>query len=127
MDKSAVVGLLKRPWVGFVAIIAAILLGASIRHPAVNYAATRPGLAGPQVAFAAELLMAFGLMSVVLIASNTQRVARFTGLFAAVLAATYISLESPLSGMSMNPARSFGSALPPRLWASLGCISRLRL
>ena len=98
---------------------AAILLGASIRHPAVNYAATRPGLAGPQVAFAAELLMAFGLMSVVLIASNTQRVARFTGLFAAVLVATYISLESPLSGMSMNPARSFGSALPPRLWASL--------
>ena len=28
MDKSAVVGLLKRPWVGFVAIIVAILLGA---------------------------------------------------------------------------------------------------
>src|SRR5262249_20744505 len=28
MDKSAVVVLLKRPWVGFVAIIAAILLGA---------------------------------------------------------------------------------------------------
>ena len=100
-------------------VLAAVLLGASIEHPAVNYAATRPGSAGPQVAFAAELLMAFGLMSVVLIASNTQRVARFTGLFAAVLAATYISLESPLSGMSMNPARSFGSALPPRLWASL--------
>jgi len=28
MDKSAVAGLLKRPWVGFIAIIAAILLGA---------------------------------------------------------------------------------------------------
>jgi len=36
-----------------------------------------------------------------------------------MLVATYISLESPLSGMSMNPARSFGSALPARLWGSL--------
>jgi aquaporin Z len=99
--------------------LAAALLGASIEHPAVNYAATRPGATGPRVAFVAELLIAFGLMSVVLIASNTQRVARFTGLFAAALVATYISLESPLSGMSMNPARSFASALPPRLWASL--------
>src|SRR5215472_6090927 len=100
-------------------LLAAVLLGASIEHPAVNYAATRPGSAGPQVAFVAELLMAFGLMCVVLIASNTQRVARFTGLFAAVLVATYISLESPLSGMSMNPARSFGSAVAARLWFSL--------
>ena len=32
---------------------------------------------------------------------------------------TYISLESPLSGMSMNPARSFGSAVAARLWTGL--------
>jgi len=100
-------------------LLAAGLLGASIKHPAVNYAATLPGAGGPRVAFVAEFLIAFGLMSVVLIVSNTQRVARFTGLFAAALVATYISLEAPLSGMSMNPARSFGSALPARLWASL--------
>ena len=100
-------------------LVAAQLLGATIKHPAVNYAATRPGSAGPRVAFVAELLIAFGLMFVVLITSNTQRVARFTGLFVAALVATYISLESPLSGMSMNPARSFASALQPRLWASL--------
>jgi aquaporin Z len=29
----------------------------------------------------------------------------------AVLIAVYIAFESPLSGMSLNPARSFGSAL----------------
>ena len=32
---------------------------------------------------------------------------------------TYISLEAPLSGMSMNPARTFGSALPGHLWTAL--------
>ena len=100
-------------------LLAAVLLGGTIKHPAVDYAATLPGAGGPRVAFVAELLISFGLMFVVLITSNTQRVARFTGLFVAALVATYISLESPLSGMSMNPARSFASALPPRLWASL--------
>jgi len=100
-------------------LLASRLLGASIEHPAVNYAATLPGTSGPRVAFVAELLISFVQMSVILIVSNTQCVARFTGLFAATLVATYISLESPLSGMSMNPARSFGSALPPHLWASL--------
>ena len=100
-------------------LVAAQLLGATIKHPAVHYAATLPGASGPRVAFVAEFLIAFVLMSVILVASNTERVARFTGLFAAMLVATYISLESPLSGMSMNPARSFGSALPARLWGSL--------
>jgi aquaporin Z len=28
-------------------------------------------------------------------------------------------LESPLSGMSMNPARTFGSAFPAQLWTAL--------
>ncbi len=78
-----------------------------------------PGPGGPRLAFVAELLIAFGLMSVVLIVSNSQRLARFTGLFAATLVATYISLESPLSGMSMNPARTFGSAVPAGIWTAL--------
>ena len=34
------------------------------------------------------------------------------GLFAGVLVATYIALEAPYSGMSMNPARSLASAVP---------------
>jgi aquaporin Z len=28
----------------------------------------------------------------------------------------YIAVEAPLSGMSMNPARTFASALPAQLW-----------
>jgi aquaporin Z len=100
-------------------MLAAALLGSRIGHPAVNYAATVPGPQGPWIAFIAEALIACIQMSMVLTVSNTDRLARYTGVFAAILVATYISLESPLSGMSMNPARSFGSAVPARLWNSL--------
>ncbi|HSB79502.1 MAG TPA: aquaporin [Candidatus Methylomirabilis sp.] len=88
------------------------LFGPWVSHPSVKYVATIPGMDGPSVAFLAELVISFGLMLVVLITSNTERLARFTGLFAGGLVAAYITLEAPLSGMSMNPARTFASAVP---------------
>src|SRR5206468_11315248 len=69
--------------------------------------------------FLAEFVIAFILMSVVLRVSNTPHLARFTGLFAGALVATYITFEAPLSGMSMNPARTFGSAFAGHLWTGL--------
>ena len=82
----------------------------------VNYAVTTPGSAGPWVAFAAEAAISFGLMLMVLIVSNHHRLNRFTGLFAGALVALYIGIEAPLSGMSMNPARTVASALPADVW-----------
>jgi aquaporin Z len=41
---------------------------------------------------------------------------RFIGLFAGAMVATYIAALAPFSGMSINPARSFASALPGYLW-----------
>ncbi len=80
-------------------------------HPAVNYAATVPGMSGVAVALVAETAISFGMMLMVLSVSNTPRLARFTGLASGLLVACYITLEAPLSGMSMNPARTFGPAL----------------
>lgn len=99
--------------------VSAAVLGRTLAHPAVNYVATVPGPAGALAAFLAETAISFGLMVTVLIVSNTERLARFTGLFAGVLVATYIALEAPFSGMSMNPARTFGSALPANAWTAL--------
>jgi aquaporin Z len=100
-------------------IIASITLGNSVAHQSVKYATTVPGSAGPIVAFLAEFLISFILMSVVLRVSNTKRLARWTGIFAGALVATYITIESPISGMSMNPARTFSSAFSAHIWMSV--------
>jgi len=90
---------------------AAWLLRGLPAHPAVNYVATLPGAAGPLIAFAAEAAISFGMMLMVLHVSNSPRLMRWTGACAGALVAAYITFEAPLSGMSMNPARTFGPAL----------------
>lgn len=100
-------------------LLAASVLGKLIAHPSVNYVTTLPGPNGLIIAFLAEIVISFILMSVVLNISNTMRLNRYTGLFAGLLVATYISIEAPLSGMSMNPARTFGSALSAWDWTAL--------
>ena len=100
-------------------MLASFTLGRFIAHQAVNYAATIPGPDGAIAAFCAELLISFILMLVVLTVSNTKRLARWTGMFAGALVATYITIESPISGMSMNPARTLSSAVGAQIWMSL--------
>jgi len=91
--------------------VSAILLGMIIAHPAVNYAVTQPGEPGLRAALVAEVLISFLLLFTVLGVSNSRKWNRYTPLVAGTLIASYIAFEAPLSGMSMNPARSFGSAL----------------
>lgn len=99
--------------------LAAVLLGSVLSTPNVNYAATIPGPYGVPIAFAAELAISFVLMLTVLAASNTMHLSRYTPWFVGLLVATYITIESPLSGMSMNPARTFGPALLGGVWDGL--------
>jgi aquaporin Z len=100
-------------------VIASLALGQLITHPSVNYAITVPGADGAGIAFIAEVAISFLLMAVVLTISNRKRVSRLTGLCVGLLVAIYISFEQPLSGMSMNPARTFGSALLAQVWTGL--------
>jgi len=100
-------------------VVVGLLLGKAVSDPAVRYVVTTPGSHGPWVALLAEFIIAAGMMSAVLYLSNHHRLAGYTGLFAGVLVATYITIEAPFSGMSMNPARTFGSALPPMIWDGL--------
>ena len=95
--------------------IAMLFLRERVAHPAVGYVATLPGMRGQAAAFFAEVAITFLLMSVVLRVSNSQRLTRWTGLFAGMLVCLYISFEAPISGMSMNPARTFGSAFFARM------------
>ncbi len=88
------------------------ILGDRFARPPVSYAATTPGPAGLATAFIAETVISFGLMLMVLFITNSSRLSRYTGLFAGLFVFVYITVEAPLSGMSMNPARTFASALP---------------
>jgi aquaporin Z len=91
--------------------MARLLFAPWIADPAVRYVATSPGSGGEALAFAAEAAMTFVLMSVVLRVSNHPRWSRWTGVAAGLLVALYITIEAPVSGMSLNPARSLGPAL----------------
>jgi len=100
-------------------LLVAALAGHAFSDPPVSYAATLPGSFGPAAAFAAELVISAILMLTVLSVSAFARLAPFTGLIVGCLVATYITFESPLSGMSMNPARSLASAAPGMQWRHL--------
>ena len=98
--------------------VGSVLLGPRLAHASVNYVVTRPGPWGVAPALLAEVLISGVLMATV-VGLTGSRWARYTGLVVGVLVATYIGVEAPISGMSMNPARSFGSAWGAGQWGML--------
>jgi aquaporin Z len=100
-------------------VLVARFLGRELADPAVRYVVTVPGPHGPWTALLAEFVIAAGMMSAVLYFSNHHRLNRYTGLFAGTLVAAYITLEAPFSGMSMNLARTVGSAFSAEVWDAL--------
>jgi len=121
VEPADALGYVLAQFVGGVAGVLAIaaLLGARVAAPEVHWAATRPGAAGAGVAFAAESAISFVTMLTVLVVSNQPRLARYTPLFVGALVASWITFEAPLSGMSMNPARTFASASGAHAFGSL--------
>ena len=99
--------------------IAIYALRGAPRDRAVRYAATVPGTYGIAAAFAAEVAISFALMITILFTTNGERLKRYTPYFVGALYAVFITFETPLSGMSMNPARSFGPALDAGYWHAL--------
>jgi aquaporin Z len=100
-------------------LIAGAVIGDSLAAPGVMYVVTEPGMLGVAVAFASELLISAIMMTMVLRTSSSERWKQCTGLFAGILVATYITIEAPLSGMSMNPARTVASAIAAHRWVSV--------
>ena len=94
-------------------------IGAPFGHERIRYGATQPGPGGEWVAFAAEFAISFVLMLVLLFALGAKTWERRSGLLLAALIGLYIAIESPLSGMSLNPARSFGAALTAGQWTGI--------
>lgn len=96
-----------------------LVVGKRFTDPPAMYAATVPGEWGACAAFIAEFAMTFILMCALLITSNTKRLARFTGLLAGAMLFLYITIEAPVSGMSINPARTLASGVPAGTYEAL--------
>lgn len=102
---------------GVLAVLAA--LGNAFSAEPVGAVATLPGSAGDVVAFISEVGISFALVLTVLSVGRSPRLAPFTGCFVGALLVLYITFEAPLSGMSMNPARTLASAIPVANWRGL--------
>jgi aquaporin Z len=104
------------------ALLLKLLLGELYAHPAVEYTVTKPlspNLAGQLIAFAAELVITFFLMLLALVALHSARLKEWTGWLLGGLLAVYVLIETPLSGMSLNPARTLGTAVAANSYVGL--------
>lgn len=101
------------------------LLPHLIAHPAINFIVTQPSDAGVAVAFVLEFVISFILMATVLYSNTNKKLSKYTAYFVGILITLFITFEAPFSGMSMNPARTFASAIVSGEWKSfwLYCIA----
>jgi aquaporin Z len=99
--------------------LSALCLRSSLAVPAVDYAVTVPGRGGTAGAFGAEYFMAALLMLVVLWFSNRPPVAQYTSYLVGVLITFYVFVFAPVSGFSINPVRTTGSAVFANVWTAI--------
>jgi aquaporin Z len=96
-----------------------LLLGSVLADPPVDYAVTIPGIYGTVAAFGAEFTMAAVLMAIVLWVSNRPGIARYTSFLVGLLIVLYIFIFAPVSGFSINPARTTASAIFANVWTAI--------
>ena len=95
-------------------------LGSWFAHEKVGYGVTKPMPPHDSTdAFVAEFIISFVLMFVMLIVISSKRLEKYAAPVSGVLIAVYLIFELPFSGMSLNPARSFGAALAANKWEHL--------
>lgn len=102
---------------GIVGMLAcATVFRRALAHPSVAYIVTEPAMrpTGWRIAFAAELAISFIMLATVLVVSNLPVTMAYTPLVAGTLLVLFIMFEAPLSGMSLNPARTLASAVAAR-------------
>ena len=103
--------------------LSALCLRSSLAVPSVDYAVTVPELTVPRwrgtaAAFSAEFFMAALLMMVVLWFSNRPRLAQYTSYAVGILIVFYVFVFAPISGFSINPARTTASAVFAGVWTA---------
>jgi len=96
-----------------------MLMGAAIALTTFLIIRSPFGRHGSPTAFAGEFLLAVLLMGMVLYGTNHRLLTRFSPLLVAMVTVFYYALSSSISGYSVNPARSFSSALFAWIWQGI--------
>jgi aquaporin Z len=99
--------------------IAHEVIGERLATPPVCYVITLPGSYGRAVAYVVEFLLSGLLMGVILFTTNRVRLINLTPFLVALITVFYYVFCSSLAGFSVNPARSFSSALFASVWRSV--------
>jgi aquaporin Z len=97
----------------------ALCLRGSLAVRSVDYVVTVPGWGGVKAAFCVEYFMAALLMLVVLWFSNRPPLAPYTSYLVGTLITLYVFFFAPVSGFSINPARTIGSAVFAHVWTAV--------
>ena len=91
---------------------------AGILGPAGRLGATLPAVGWPK-ALVVEWLLSFGLMLVIMAVATDDRVPKgFAGIAVGLTVGFCALMGGPLTGASMNPARSLGPAVVGGLWTA---------
>ena len=99
-------------FLGAVTGVLLVVVAASETVRSIQMGATMPGEGvSPFGAFGAETVMTFALVLLILVCVNAPRLAPRTGLFAGALVVFLVATAAPISGTSLNPARSAAPAL----------------
>jgi aquaporin Z len=100
-------------------LVARQIMGVRLSAQPVQYLITVPGMYGSPTALLVEFALSAVLMGVVLYASNHRSLTRLTPVFVALLTVLYYGVSSSIAGYSVNPARSFASALFAWIWRGI--------
>jgi len=95
------------------------ILGQRLASAPVCYVITIPGEYGSFIAFVAEFALSGLLMAVVLFATNRRSLTRLSPVIVSLVIVFYYALCPSLSGFSVNPARSFSSAIFAWVWQGI--------
>ncbi|RYE35835.1 MAG: aquaporin family protein [Sphingobacteriaceae bacterium] len=109
----------------FLGAIAAILLlkltfGKIFANPLIDYSLTKPKPGHSLgTSLIAEFIISFIFVLITLFVLSSKKLEKYNAMIAGLLIALFLIIELPYSGMSMNPARSFASALIAWKWEEI--------